>query len=135
MARRVTVAVLALLASVVLTNSAWAAENIYLVQGTADSGLASCTPIPTVPNGLHCDSLRAAVTAANANVGQSDAIFLQGSDVLDVSSSRPREIAALAVRNARNAVLLLANLTPTPKAIEFGSARTLDGYGTARIQL
>ena len=87
MGRRVTVAVLALLASVVLTNSAWAAQNTYLVQGTADSGLASCTPISTVPNGLHCDSLRAAVTAANANVGESDAIFLQATGNYVVNSA------------------------------------------------
>ncbi len=86
MGRRVTVAVLALLASVVLTNSAQA-QNIYLVQGTADSGLASCTPISTVPNGLHCDTLRAAVTAANANVGQSDAIYLQAAGNYVVNSS------------------------------------------------
>jgi hypothetical protein len=64
-----------------------------------------------------------------------DAISLQGSDVLDVSSSRPREVAALAVHTDKRTTLLLSNLTPKPKTVDYGNAVTLDGYGTARIEL
>jgi hypothetical protein len=63
------------------------------------------------------------------------AVSLQGSDVLEAVSSRPREVAALALRSERGATLFVANLTPFPRAVDAGERIELDGYGTTRIDL
>jgi D-apionolactonase len=63
------------------------------------------------------------------------AISMRGSDVLDVASSRPREVAALALRSERGATLFLANLTPLPRAVDAGERIELEGYGTTRLDL
>jgi hypothetical protein len=77
----------------------------------------------------------ASVTYEASDRVLADAISLQGSDVLDVSSSRPREVAALAGHTDKRTTLLLSILTPKPKTVDYGNAVTLDGYGTARIEL
>ena len=61
MGRRVTVAVLAVAASLALASTAQAAMSIYYVEGVSDSALATCRPT-TVAQQIQCDSLRAAVT-------------------------------------------------------------------------
>ena len=57
---------------------ALAVSTLYFVQGTGDAPTAGCAPIDGTS--LRCDSLRAAVAAANAmqsGADESDVIFLQ----------------------------------------------------------
>jgi hypothetical protein len=62
-------------------------------------------------------------------------VSMSGSDVLDVASSRPREVAAFALRSEGGVTLFLANLTPLPRAVDAGTLIELDGYGTTRLDL
>jgi D-apionolactonase len=62
-------------------------------------------------------------------------VSMSGSDVLDVASSRPREVAALALRSERGVTLFLANLTPFPRAVDAGTRIELGGYATTRLEL
>ena len=75
MFRRVTVAALVLMASAAA--AATARADSYYVTGTGDSALATCRPISGFDGFSTCDSVRAAVTAANANPNNEDVVFLQ----------------------------------------------------------
>jgi hypothetical protein len=63
-----------------------------------------------------------------------DAMSPRGSDVLDVSSSHPRDVAALALSSGRGAVLLLANLSSIPKTVDMGQAIELAGYESRLVE-
>ncbi|HEX6024923.1 MAG TPA: choice-of-anchor Q domain-containing protein [Solirubrobacter sp.] len=80
MYRLARIAPLALTLSLLFTAPAFAANHAYYVQGTGDPVLGTCQPFAGVPGYFRCDSVRAAVDAANANVNSADeidVIFLQ----------------------------------------------------------
>src|SRR3954447_7393950 len=87
MGRRATVAILAVAAAVAFPNTALAAQALYYVDGAGDSPLASCREIAGFAGNVQCDSLRAAVTAANANPSEGDTIYLAPAGDIVVNSA------------------------------------------------
>jgi hypothetical protein len=79
--RRRLGAVLPLALALVAASAAPAfASNVYIVEATAESPLATCLPVANTPAYFRCDSLRAAVDAANAAATSAedfDLIWLQ----------------------------------------------------------
>src|SRR3954464_14925931 len=86
MGRRVTSAIIALAASLAMAASASAAQTTFYVTGNGDSPLSSCRAT-TVASMAQCDTLRAAVAAANANVSEADAIYLAPSGNISLGSA------------------------------------------------
>ena len=80
MYRLARIAPLALTLTLICAAPAFAAQNAYYVQGTGDSAIASCQPYTGLTGFFRCDTVRAAVAAANANVNSAeeiDVIYLQ----------------------------------------------------------
>ena len=76
-----------------LSTPALAVSTLYYVQGTGDAPIAGCAPIDGTSSS-RCDTLRAAVAAANANAGgedESDVIFLQAAGTYQLT--QPSELA------------------------------------------
>ncbi len=84
MRRALLAAVLGALAMFVAVSPAHAAQEFFLVTGTAD-GTGACAPYPDFPGGFSCTTLRAAISAANANPGE-DVVVLQATGTYPVSS-------------------------------------------------
>ena len=80
-------AILAAAAAFAAPSTASAVQTQYYVDGAGDSPLAACRAISGFPNTVQCDSLRAAVTAANANPSEGDAIFLAPAGTITVNSA------------------------------------------------
>ncbi len=70
----------AVFAGLVAPASASAAVSAYYVQGTGDAASGSCQPLPGADGAFRCDTLRAAVAAANGtanSANETDLIYLQ----------------------------------------------------------
>jgi hypothetical protein len=60
---------------------------------------------------------------------------MRGNEVLEVSSSAPRQVVALATARTGHDTLLLANLTASPATVDVRDLLELPAYGTKRVRL
>src|SRR5262249_13942331 len=80
-----------------------------LVTGVGDVG-GSCAPYPNIPGAFSCTTLRAAVTAANADAAE-DFIYLQDGQTYSVNQAIPLTTdVAIFSGNARTTILQSASV-------------------------
>src|ERR1700743_1250959 len=127
MIRRALLAVLPLLTGLLLASPALADTQAYVVSGLGGPGGAPCAPEPNVPTAFTCDSLRAAIAAANANPGE-DVVYLPTSGTYQLSQGQLLISGSLVIlgQNARVATLAAA---PASRALSIngGIDVSLDG--------
>jgi hypothetical protein len=119
MFRRASVTALTVVASLLAAAPAMAAGNFYIVYATADGAGAACAPYPNFPGGFTCDSLRAAVTAANADAGadnSADYIFLPTAGTYTLTQPTQLELSDSVLIEGQNA-----------------RATTIQGNGSTRV--
>ncbi len=117
MYRFARIAALALTLTVICTAPALAANHAYYVQGTGDPTIATCQPYTGIAGFFRCDSVRAAVDAANANVNSADEI-----DVIYLQAAGDYTVSQQLTISDRVAILGRGPRTTTVR-----------GAGTARV--